>query len=103
MLRNILIAEGHEIVGEAENGQIGLEKFITLQPQIVTLDITMPVMDGLAALKKIMQTDGNANVVMVSAAGQKNKMVAAIKNGAIEFIQKPYQPEQIINVINNLS
>lgn len=102
MLRNILMAEGHEIVGEAVNGLDGYEKFVALKPEVVTLDITMPVMDGIEALKQIMIADSGANVIMVSAAGQKSKMVTAIKNGAIEFIQKPFQPEQIVQVINNL-
>ena len=91
ILRNILTENGHEVVGEAENGQIGYEKYIELSPDIITLDITMPVLDGLGSLKKIM------------AAGQKNKMVDAIKLGANEFIQKPFEPEQILSVIQNLS
>lgn len=103
MLKNILIENGHEVVGEAENGQIGYEKFIELDPEIVTLDITMPVLDGLGALEKIMTLNSNANVIMVTAAGQKNKMVEAIKHGATEFIQKPFEPEQILSVIANLS
>lgn len=103
MLRNILTENGHEIVGEAENGQIGYEKYIELDPDIVTLDITMPVLDGLGSLEKIMAYDDNAHVIMVTAAGQKNKMVDAIKLGANEFIQKPFEPDQILSVIGNLS
>ncbi len=102
MLKNILTANGHEVIGEAENGQIGYEKFIELDPDIVTLDITMPVLDGLGALEKIMTLNDKANVIMVTAAGQKNKMVEAIKLGATEFIQKPFEPEQILSVISNL-
>jgi len=103
MLKNILTENGHEVVGEAENGQIGYEKFIELDPDIVTLDITMPVLDGLGALEKIMELNSNANVIMVTAAGQKEKMVEAIKHGANEFIQKPFEPEQILTVIENLT
>ena len=103
ILRNILTENGHEVVGEAENGQIGYEKYIELRPDIVTLDITMPVLDGLAALDKIMTLDSDATVIMVTAAGQKEKMVEAIKLGANEFIQKPFEPQQIISVINNVS
>lgn len=103
ILRNILEEHGHEIVGEAENGQIGYEKYIELDPDIVTLDITMPVLDGLGSLKKIMTYDDKAHVIMVTAAGQKNKMVDAIKLGANEFIQKPFEPDQILTVIANLS
>lgn len=93
MLRNIL----------TENGQIGYEKYIELNPDIVTLDITMPVLDGLGALEKIIAYDENAHVIMVTAAGQKHKMVDAIKLGANEFVQKPFEPDQILNVIGNLS
>lgn len=103
MLKNILVENGHEVVGEAENGQIGYEKFIELDPDIVTLDITMPVLDGLGALEKIMDLNSNANVIMVTAAGQKEKMVEAIKHGANEFIQKPFEPDQILTVIENLT
>lgn len=103
MLRSILTENGHEIIGEAENGQIGYEKYIELEPDLVTLDITMPVLDGLGSLEKIMAYDDNARVIMVTAAGQKNKMVDAIKLGANEFIQKPFEPEQILSVIGNLS
>lgn len=102
MLRNILTENGHEVIGEAENGQIGYEKFIELEPDIVTLDITMPVLDGLGALEKIMTLNEEANVIMVTAAGQKEKMVEAIKRGATEFIQKPFEPEQILSVIQNV-
>ena len=102
MLRNILTENGHEVIGEAENGQIGYEKFIELEPDIVTLDITMPVLDRLGALEKIMTLNEEANVIMVTAAGQKEKMVEAIKRGATEFIQKPFEPEQILSVIQNV-
>lgn len=103
ILRNILTENGHEVVGEAENGQIGYEKYIELSPDIITLDITMPVLDGLGSLKKIMAYDEKAHVITITAAGQKNKMVDAIKLGANEFIQKPFEPEQILSVIQNLS
>ena len=102
ILRNILEQDGHEILAEAENGQIGYEKYIELRPDIVTLDITMPVLDGIGALQKIMELDANAKVVMVTAAGQKSKMVEAIKTGASEFIQKPFEPEQILSVLGEL-
>ena len=82
ILKNILIENGYEIIGEATDGQIGYEKYIEFRPDLVTLDITMPVLDGLGCLEKIMQLDKNANVIMVTAAGQKSKMVEAIKLGA---------------------
>ncbi len=102
ILKNILIENGYEIIGEATDGQIGYEKYIEFRPDLVTLDITMPVLDGLGCLEKIMQLDKNANVIMVTAAGQKSKMVEAIKLGATEFIQKPFEPEQILSVIKTV-
>lgn len=102
MLRGILTKAGHEVIGEADNGQEGYEKFIELDPDIVTMDITMPVLDGLGALEKIMELNSEANIIMVTAAGQKEKMVEAIKHGAIEFIQKPFNPDQITTAIEHL-
>ena len=72
MLRNILESNGHEIIDEAVNGQEGVQKFQTLKPDVVTLDITMPVVDGVEALKMIKALDPESKVVMVTAAGQKN-------------------------------
>ncbi len=102
ILKNILTENGYDIVGEAPDGQTGYEKYIELKPDLVTLDITMPVLDGLGALEKIMMFDKEANVIMVTAAGQKSKMVEAIKLGAAEFIQKPFEPEQILSVIKTV-
>ena len=98
-LRNILESAQHEIVGEAKNGIEGIEKYKQLNPDIITMDITMPELDGLAALKEIIEYDGNANVIIVSAAGQKNKIVEAIKLGAKDYINKPFEPENIINSV----
>lgn len=102
ILRNILTENGYDVVGEAQDGQVGYEKYIELKPDLVTLDITMPVLDGLGALEKIMSLNKDANVIMVTAAGQKSKMVEAIKLGAAEFIQKPFEPEQILSVIKTV-
>ena len=102
MLKNILIENGHEIIGEANEGQLGYEMYVDKKPDIVTLDVTMPVLDGLGCLDKIMTFDENAKVIMITAAGQKEKMVEAIKLGATEFIQKPYEPKQILSVIESL-
>ena len=85
-----------------ENGQEGYEKFIELEPDVVTLDITMPVLDGLGALDKIMTLNNESNVIMVTSAGQKEKMVEAIKLGATEFIQKPFNPDQILDILKGM-
>lgn len=102
ILRGILEDAGHEIVGEAVDGSDGVIKFKQLKPDLVTLDITMPVMDGLSALKSIKEIDADAKVIMVTAAGQQNKMVEAIKLGASEFVTKPFEGEDIVKLVNKL-
>ena len=103
MLRNILESNGHEIIDEAVNGQEGVQKFQALKPDVVTLDITMPVVDGVEALKMIKALDPESKVVMVTAAGQKNKMIECIKAGANEFLTKPFEQQEIADVINKMS
>jgi len=102
ILRSVLEEEGHEVVGEAVNGKDGIEKFQELHPDITTMDITMPVMDGLEALKHIMEYDNSAKIIMVTAAGQKTKMVDAIKYGAAEFLAKPFEAAQIIAILKKV-
>lgn len=102
ILRGLLEESGHEVVAEAENGQEGVDKYKEFNPDITTLDITMPVMDGLEALSKIKEFDHNAKVIMVTAAGQQNKMVEAIKNGASEFVTKPFEKENILKIIEKM-
>ena len=103
MLRNILESNGHEIIDEAVNGQEGVQKFQALKPDVVTLDITMPVVVGVEALKMIKALDPESKVVMVTAAGQKNKMIECIKAGANEFLTKPFEQQEIVDVINKMS
>lgn len=100
VLRTILESYEYEVVGEAGNGKDAIEQYKQLTPDIVTMDITMPEMDGLEALKQIMEVDADAKVIMVTAAAQKNKMLEAIKLGAVDFIQKPFEAEQIITIIS---
>ena len=102
MLRNILVANGYEVIGEAENGQEGYDKYCELELDFVTLDITMPVMDGIETLVKIKEYDENAKVIMVTAAGQKGKMLDAIKLGAAEFVTKPFETDQIVSIIESI-
>ena len=102
ILRNILTKNGYEVVAEAENGQDGYEKYCELNPDFVTLDITMPVMDGIETLVKIKEYDPDAKVIMVTAAGQKGKMLDAIKLGASEFVTKPFETEQIISIMGSI-
>ena len=106
ILRKILNATltdaGHNILGEAGNGEEAVKLVEELQPDLVTLDITMPVMDGLEALKVIKEKFPTVKVVMVSAAGQKNKVMEALKSGASDFLQKPFEPADVTRVISKL-
>ena len=102
ILRNILTENGYEVGAEAVNSQEGFDKYCEFNPDIVTLDITMPVMDGIETLVKIKEYDPQAKVIMVTAAGQKGKMLEAIKLGASEFVTKPFETNQIINIIEGL-
>lgn len=99
ILRKILEDKGYTIVGEAVNGEEGYLKYQELQPDLVTLDITMPKMDGLESLRLIRKYDENAKAVMITAAGQKEKMLLAIKSGAADFIAKPYEGSDVVRVI----
>jgi two-component system chemotaxis response regulator CheY len=98
-LRRILEEYGMTVVGEAENGRAGVEAYARLKPQVVLLDITMPEMDGLTALKEIRRQDPAARVVMCSALGQQRYLLAAIRSGARDFVVKPFNPERIAGAI----
>ncbi len=102
MLRTLLEQAGHTVADEAVNGEEGLQKYKELRPDIVTMDITMPVLDGIEALKSIIAEDKDAKVIMVTAAGQKNKIVEAVKYGAAEFIAKPFEAGQISATIDEV-
>ena len=102
ILKQILEDSGHTVVGEAVDGEEGYLKYKELKPDLVTLDITMPKLDGLEALQLIRKCNENAKVVMITAAGQKEKMIQAIKYGAAEFIAKPYDEEDVKQVINKI-
>ncbi len=103
LLRSILEEGGHEVVGEAKDGQDGVKLYQTLKPDVVTMDITMPVLDGIEALKMIKALNGDSKVVMVTAAGQKGKVMECIKSGADEFITKPFDSDEIIAAINKVA
>ncbi len=99
MLKDILVKEGYEVVGEAVNGADGVEKYNSLKPDLVTMDITMPEMDGIAALKAIKQCDPSAKVIMCSAMGQQAMVVESIQAGARDFIVKPFQKDRVVEAI----
>lgn len=101
-LRRILERNGFEVIADAENGEAGVHKYKEFKPDMVTLDITMPGMDGIEALKKIISLDPNAKIIMVSALGQQEHIREAILAGAKYFIVKPFKEEHVISVINNV-
>ncbi len=94
-----LLTENGYSVDEAENGQEAIEKYQSIKPDLVLMDITMPVMDGLTAVTEIKKIDPSAKIVMCSALGQQNTVMTAIKAGAKDFIVKPYQPDKILTTI----
>jgi len=99
VLRDLLEKAGFRVVGEASNGEEAVELFQDKRPDVVLMDITMPKMDGLTALKKILKTDPGANIIMCSALGQQTLIVQALQMGAKDFIVKPFQPARVINSI----
>lgn len=99
MLREILEGMGHEVVGEATNGEEGYVMYKEWNPDLVTLDITMPKMDGIESLMLIKKYHADAEAVMITAAGQKEKMIQAVKYGASEFITKPYEKDEVERII----
>ena len=102
MLKDILQKNDFEVVAEAENGKVGVAVYQKFKPDIVTMDITMPEMNGIDAVKAIKALDANAKIVMVSAMGQQPMVIEAIQAGANDFIVKPFQPERVIEAISKV-
>lgn len=102
VLADVLTRMGLEVIGEAVNGEDGFLKYKELRPDIVTMDITMPVMNGLESLLLIKHEDENAKVIMITAAGQKNNLMQAVKAGAEEFLTKPLEEEEIRRVMSEV-
>lgn len=102
MLKDILEKNGYEIAGEAGNGQIAVEMYNREKPDVVTMDITMPEMDGIQAVKEIRKVDPNAKIIMCSAMGQQSMVMDAIKAGAKDFIVKPFQADRVLEAIKKV-
>ncbi len=102
MIKNIVVKSGYEVVGEAENGAVAVELYKKYKPDLVTMDITMPEVDGIQAVKAIREIDPNANIIMCSAMGQQAMVMDAIQAGAKDFIVKPFQQERILQAIERV-
>ncbi len=102
-LRTMLENNGYEVAGEAENGFEAIKLYTKLKPDIVTMDITMPELDGIQALKSIMELDRTAKVVILSAMGQETKVKEAIICGARTFIVKPFKEEHLVQTLNKIA
>ncbi|MGE7649512.1 response regulator [Peribacillus frigoritolerans] len=100
MIKDILSKNGFEIVGEAADGTQAVDKYKETHPDLVTMDITMPEMDGITALKEIKKINPQAKVIMCSAMGQQAMVIDAIQAGAKDFIVKPFQADRVLEAIN---
>jgi len=102
MIKDVLSKNGYEILGEAENGQKAIEKYKELNPDLVIMDITMPEVDGIQAVKEIKKFDGNAKIIMCSAMGQQAMVIESIQAGARDFIVKPFQADRVVEAVKKV-
>ena len=102
MIKDTLTKNGYTDVYEAVDGVDAVEKFTELAPDLVVMDITMPNMDGLEALKAIRAKDGSANVIMCSAMGQEGMVMDAVRSGAKDFIVKPFKPDRVLKTVTSI-
>ncbi len=102
MIKDILSKNGYNVVGEAENGAIAVEKYGELNPDLVLMDITMPEMDGINALKAIKAKNPDAAVIMCSAMGQQAMVIESIQAGARDFIVKPFQADRVLEAVKKV-
>ena len=102
MIKDILTKNGYTVVGEAENGAKAIEKYAELKPDLVLMDITMPEMDGIQALKGIKAADPGASVIMCSAMGQQAMVIESIQSGAKDFIVKPFQADRVLEAVKKV-
>ena len=98
MIRDILARDGY-VIHEAVNGRDAIEKYAEIRPDLVTMDITMPEMNGLDALRAIRESDPGAKVLVVSAMGQQKMIVEALEHGAVDFLVKPFQPTKVLETV----
>ncbi len=99
MVKDILVKNGFQVLGEAENGAKAIEKYKELSPDLVIMDITMPEVDGIQAVKEIKKINPNAKIVMCSAMGQQAMVIESIQSGAKDFIVKPFQADRVLEAV----
>lgn len=102
MIKDILSKNGYEVAGEAENGKRAVEKYKEVSPDLVLMDITMPEMNGIEAVKAIRKVDSNAKIVMCSAMGQQAMVIECIQAGARDFIVKPFQADRVLEAVRRV-
>ncbi len=102
MIKDILVKNGYEIAAEAENGLKAVERYPEAKPDLVLMDITMPEIDGIEAVRRIKALDPNANVIMCSAMGQQAMVIEAIQAGAKDFIVKPFQADRVLEAVRKV-
>lgn len=102
MIKGILSKNGYDVVGEAQNGVEAVEKYKALSPDLVTMDMVMPEMDGITAVREIVASDPGAKIIMCTSMGQQALVVEAIQAGAKSFITKPFQPPKILETIQKV-
>lgn len=102
MIKDILTKNGYNVVGEAENGAKAFEKYNEIKPDLVLMDITMPEVDGIQALKNIKTADPGAKIIMCSAMGQQAMVIESIQAGAKDFIVKPFQPDRVLEAVKKV-
>lgn len=102
MIKDILSKNGYNVIGEAENGVKAVEKYKEVTPDLVLMDITMPEMDGIQALKEIRKVDAGAKIIMCSAMGQQAMVIESIQAGAKDFIVKPFQADRVLEAVKKV-
>ncbi|MCC6485721.1 MAG: response regulator [Armatimonadetes bacterium] len=102
LLKNILLSRGYRVVGEASNGREAVEQYRELRPDLVTMDISMPEMDGVAAVRQIREIDPDATILMCSSTGQRSLLVEAMVAGAAAFVTKPFCDTKVIRSVKKL-
>lgn len=98
-IKRMVAGQGFEVIGEADNGEEAIRQYKKLNPDVVTMDITMPIKNGLEATKEIVAYDAEAKVVVITAVDQQKNVVKALQNGAKDFMTKPFDQEKLLHVL----